>query len=51
MNDGPPFVETNVAFSRGAAIVQMIGRFCLLNPRSANPSPLLCFLDPQRKRG
>ncbi len=51
IHDGPPFVETNVAFSRGAAIVHKIGRFCLLNPRSANTSPLLCFLDPQRKRG
>jgi predicted DNA-binding ribbon-helix-helix protein len=49
--EGPYFVETNVAFSRGTAIVQMIGRFCLLTPRSADASPLLCFLDPQRKRG
>jgi len=45
MGDGRPFVETNVAFSRGAAIVQMIGRFCLLNQRSTDASPLLCFLD------
>ncbi len=51
LGEGPPYVETNVAFSRGAAIVQMIGRFCLLNPRSKDASPLLCFLDPQRKRG
>ncbi len=43
-----PFIETNVAFSRGSAIVQMIGRFCLLNPRISDTSPLLCFLDPHR---
>lgn len=49
MGEGPPYVETNVAFSRGTAIVQLIGRFCLLNPRSTDASPLLCFLDPQRK--
>ena len=50
MGDGSPFVETNVAFSRGKAIVQMIGRFCLLNQRSTDASPLLCFLDQKRKR-
>ena len=50
MVEGSPFVETNVAFSRGAALVQLIGRFCLLNPRSTDVSPLLCFLDQQRKR-
>ena len=50
MGDGTPFVETNVAFSRGTAIVQLIGRFCLLNPRSTDASPLLCFLDERRKR-
>jgi len=50
MSEDTPFIETNVAFSRGSAIVQMIGRFCLLNPRSADASLLLCFLDPQRKR-
>jgi len=50
MGDGAPYVETNVAFSRGTAIVQMIGRFCLLNPRSTDASPLLCFLDERRKR-
>ena len=45
-----PYVETNVAFSRGSAIIQMIGRFCLLNPRNANASLLLCFLDRRRAR-
>jgi hypothetical protein len=50
MGEGPPYVETNVAFSRGTAIVQMIGRFCLLNPRSTDASPLLCFLDERRNR-
>lgn len=48
MGDDAPYIETNVAFSRGSAIVQMIGRFCLLNPRSSDTSPLLCFLDPNR---
>jgi predicted DNA-binding ribbon-helix-helix protein len=51
MGKGAPFVETNVAFSRGSAIVQMIGRFCLLNPRTTDTSPLLCFLQPQQSRG
>lgn len=51
MGKGAPFVETNVAFSREAAIVQMIGRFCLLNPRTTDTSPLLCFLQPQQSRG
>lgn len=51
LGDGPPFVETNVAFSRGTVIVQMIGRFCLLNPRSTESSPLLCFLNQHRRRG
>jgi len=49
-SEGAPFIETNVAFSQGSAFVQMIGRFCLLNRRSADASLLLCFLDPQRKR-
>ena len=44
-----PYVETNVAFSRGRAIVQMTGRFCLLSPRNPDSSPLLCFMDPSRK--
>jgi len=51
MGESTPFVETNVAFSRGSTIVQMIGRFCLLNPRISDTSPLLCFLDPHRSRG
>ena len=45
------YVETNVAFTRGSAIVQMIGRFCLLHQRSSTASPLLCYLDLQRARG
>lgn len=40
------YVETNVAFSRGSTIVQMIGRFCLLNQRATDTTPLLCFLYP-----
>ena len=40
------FIETNVAFSRGSAIVQMIGRFCLLNQKASDAAPLLCFLYP-----
>ncbi len=51
MGESTPFVETNVAFSRGSTIVKMIGRFCLLNPRISDTSPLLCFLDPHRSRG
>lgn len=50
IGEEPNFVETNVAFSRGAAIIQMLGRFCLLNRLGAGSSPLLCFLDPQRTR-
>lgn len=49
--DGTPFAETNVSFSRGSAIVQMIGRFCLLKPHNTDASPLLCFLDQQSSRG
>lgn len=50
MREETPFVETNVAFSRGAEMVQMIGRFCLLNRRSTDTSLMLCFLDPRRVR-
>lgn len=42
-----PFVDTNVAFIRGSAMVQMVGRFCLLSPRNQETSPLLCFMDPK----
>lgn len=42
-----PFIDTNIAFSRGSAIVQMVGRFCLLSPRNRDTSPLLCFMDPK----
>jgi len=51
MDDGTPYVETNVAITRGSTIVQMIGRFCLLHQRSSSASPLLCFLDSPRGRG
>jgi len=44
-----PFVETFVAFSRGSAIVQMVGRFCLLNMQPTEGSPLLCYLYPRNK--
>lgn len=46
------YVDTNVAFNRGSAIVQLVGRFCLLNVRATDASPLLCFLYPHpRTRG
>lgn len=45
-----PYIETNVAFNRGSAIVQLIGRFCLLSPRNTDASPLLCFLSPYPQR-
>lgn len=44
------YVETNVAFTRGAAIVQMVGRFCTLNPKGTEGSPLICFLGALKKK-
>ena len=44
------YVETNVAFSRGSAIVQMVGRFCMLNQKETESSPLICFLGALNQR-
>jgi len=41
---GEKYVETNVAFSRGTAIVQLVGRFCMLNLKPSDNAPLLCYL-------
>lgn len=41
---GEKYVETNVAFSRSTAIVQMVGRFCMLNLQPSDRAPLLCYL-------
>ncbi len=43
------YVETNVAFSRGSEIVQMVGRFCRLNQDGTDSSPLICFLGALNK--
>ena len=45
-----PNVETLVAFTRGSTVVQMKGKFCLLNQRQPSASPLLCFLVPHQTR-
>ncbi len=44
------YVETNVAFTRGSAIVQMVGRFCMLNQKATEASPLICFLGTLNKK-
>lgn len=44
------YAEAHVAFSREQGTVPMIGRFCLINRRVLEASPLLCFLMKRRRR-
>ncbi|MGI9383375.1 MAG: ribbon-helix-helix domain-containing protein [Methyloligellaceae bacterium] len=44
------YTEAHVAFSKDQGVVPMIGRFCLLNRRAVDSSPLLCFLMKRKRR-
>ena len=45
------YAEAQVAFVRDSNVIRLTGRFCLMNARAQESSPLLCFLLHNPRRG